>query len=76
VGLFGGASTPQYQAPPAPPPMAAPPTLASSSVAGNAATRQANAMGAYGETVGTAGGAEGVAPGSVNRAATTLGGTS
>lgn len=70
-----GSSTPSYVPPPAAPPAAQPATLASSSVASNAASRQ-NKIGASAQDIGTAGGAEGVAPQSVNRAVTTLGGVS
>jgi hypothetical protein len=66
---FGG--SPSYTPPPAVPPAAAPPTLASASVVNSGASRQAEA-GAAGSTIGTS--AEGVASGSINRAATTLGG--
>lgn len=70
-----GSSPPSYVPPPAPPPAAAPPTLASSSVAASAANRQNTIKGEQ-ASFGTSGGAEGVAPTSVNRAATTLGGVS
>ena len=71
--MFGSA-TPSYQPPPAPPPSAAPPTLASGSVVSKTATNQANAAGAYGDTIATPGGAEGVNPASVSTAKETLGG--
>jgi hypothetical protein len=73
MGLFGG--TPSYTPPPAPPPAAAPATLASSTVAANAAQKEAQALGAYGSTVGKSG-QQGVSGASLNTGKTTLGGTS
>ena len=71
---FGG-STPSYQAPPQPPPAAQPATLASSSVA-QAQAKNQQMIGAAGQDIGTAGGAQGVAPMSVTTGKATLGGIS
>ena len=70
---MGFGSSPSYQAPPAAPPAAQPATLASSSVAQSQASRS-NLIGAAGQDIGTAGGAQGVAPQSVTTGRATLGG--
>lgn len=70
-----GSSPPAYTPPPAAPPSAAPATLASPSVAASGAN-QLNQSGAALQDFGTPGGAQGVNPGSVSTAKTTLGGVS
>ena len=70
---MGFGSTPSYQAPPAAPPAAQPATMASSSVAQSQAKNQ-QMIGAAGQDIGTAGGAQGVAPQSVTTGKATLGG--
>ena len=70
-----GGGGPSYTPPPASPPTAQPATMASSSIA-QAQLKNQNLIGSVSQDIGTAGGAQGVAPQSVMTGKTTLGGVS